>query len=99
MRRPIVHPRWCYPSECTVTAQGTGSHGSRYFYVDERITVQLVKPESIGRPTIHIAVWRDDQQPAVNVEPREVITFSVERASLLVNTVADMIERVGSDQS
>ncbi|MGA5306529.1 hypothetical protein [Micromonospora taraxaci] len=95
MRRATVHPRWCHPPECTATAEGGGSHGSRFFYLDEHVTVQLIKPESIGRPTIHVAVWEDGQRPAVNVEPREVVTFSLERAGLLVNTVADLIERAG----
>ncbi|MEV4215159.1 hypothetical protein [Micromonospora sp. NPDC049662] len=91
----IEHPRWCHPPECSATAEGSGSHGSRYFYVDELLTVQIIKPESIGRPTIHIAAWNPGDVPAAGVEPREVITLTVERASLLVNTIADMIERVG----
>ncbi|MEU8220923.1 hypothetical protein AB0C47_34845 [Micromonospora taraxaci] len=58
--------------------------------------MQIIEPESIGRPTIHIAAWNPGDVPRAGVEPREVITLTVERASLLVNTVADMVERVGS---
>lgn len=98
MRRAIVHPRWCHPPECTATAEGNGSHSSRYFFVDERTTVQLVKPAGLGGATVHVALWEEDQRPSGNVEPREVITFSLLRAGLLVNTVADVIERAGGEQ-
>ncbi|WP_430497839.1 hypothetical protein ACQRWP_23765 [Micromonospora trifolii] len=80
-----------------MTADDKGSHGSRYFYVDERTTAQLVKPAGIGDATVHLSLWAPEVTPGPAVEPREVITFSMVRAGLLVNTVADLIEKARAD--
>ncbi|MEV4212905.1 hypothetical protein [Micromonospora sp. NPDC049662] len=63
--------------------------------MDELLTVQIIKPEWVGRPTIHLAAWNPGDVPSAGAEPRELITLTIERAGLLVNTVADALERIG----